>query len=351
MKKYLFLLLMCTSGLAVQAQVMWNLRGGLMQREYKDRILFGEDESNNREKRIDWMAGLEMEIPLSDMLNIETGLRYKNHYSAVKAEDVQRSWYDTYTVNYYKTASSHIELPLRLAYKQQLGKYFSLHAGVGPYASYAIGDDFGDKWNNNLQVGLEPSVVINWACLSLGATYNIPCFYEGFKDENKPVVMATLGIRFRSHVWKYVGATLLAIASVGAAAAAVWPSGDYSSYSSSSYGSSYNNGSYNSFSVNASSGNGNAETGTHSSSSASGNKYNLGEQQNYNTDKQIWSNYDGMLSAHFYGGRSATRNEIKQWQQKMKDLRARWKAKGKSFPDSSNENKSTSNCPNTSHSH
>ena len=119
----------------------------------------------------------------------------------------------------------------------------------------------------------------------------------------------------------------------------------------SSYGSASTSEESGSFSMNVSSGNDHAGTAAQASSSTNGNKYNLGEQQSYNTDKQTWSNYDGMLSAHFYGGRSATRNEIKQWQQKMKDLRTKWKAKGKSFPDSSNENKSTSNCPNTSHSH
>ena len=95
--------------------------------------------------------------------------------------------------------------------------------------------------------------------------------------------------------------------------------------------------------------NGNSSANGHGS--ANGNKYNLGEQQSYNTEKQSWGSYDGMLSAHFYGGRSATRGEVQQWQKKMKDLRAKWKAKGKSFPDSSNENKSTSNCPYTLHSH
>lgn len=88
-----------------------------------------------------------------------------------------------------------------------------------------------------------------------------------------------------------------------------------------------------------------------SSSSATGNKYNISEQQSYNSDKQTWGNYDSMLSAHFYGGRLATKNEVKQWQQKMKEIRTKWKAKGKSFPDSSNEKKSTSNCVSTSHSH
>ncbi len=117
----------------------------------------------------------------------------------------------------------------------------------------------------------------------------------------------------------------------------------------SSYGGTNTGGESGTFSLDASSDN--VGTGTHSSSLASGNKYNLGEQQSYNTDKRTWGNYDGMLSAHFYGGRSATRSDVQQWQKKMKDLRAKWIAKGKSFPDSSNENKSISNCPNTSHSH
>lgn len=223
-----------------KSQVMWNLKGGIMQRSYYDDssywgnvIFHGDDEL---EKRIDWMAGLEMEIPLSNILNLETGLRYRNHYSLAYPDEENHGD--------YRVAKHHLELPLRLTYKQPLGEHFSLHVGVGPYASYALGDDLGKKWNNNLQVGLEPSVAINWACLSLGATYNIPCFYKGYKDENKPAVMLTLGIRFKSHVWKYVGATLLSIATVGAAASYAWSAANSSSYSSSSY--SPGNSSYNS---------------------------------------------------------------------------------------------------------
>ena len=232
MKKfYLFILFLAViSTFSANAQVMWNLKGGIMRRSFNDRHSIKNDD---KEKRIDWMAGLELEIPLSNRLNLETGLRYKNHYSLVHEYN-----------NYYKTTTTHLELPLRLAYKQPLGKHFSLHAGIGPYASYAAGVSFGEKWFNNLQVGLEPSVAINWACLSLGATYNLPCFYEGYKDENKPAVMVTLGIRFKSHVWKYVGAGLLAVATVGAAAAVVWPTNDgYSSYSSGSYSPSYSSSS------------------------------------------------------------------------------------------------------------
>lgn len=309
------------------AQVMWNLKGGIARRT--DSYVGGVGrklEVYKGDKTIDWMADLEAEIPLNSMLNIETGLRYRNYNTMVIKEN------NGYDEPIY--ATTHFELPLRLTYKQQMGKYFSLHAGIGPYASYAIGDDLGEKWNNNLQVGLEPSVAINWACLSLGATYNIPCFYKGYKDENKPAVMLTLGIRFKSHVWKYVGATLLSIVTVGAAASSAWSAANSSSYNSSSYSPSYSSSSY----------------GSSSSSSSSGGG-SLSDQQSYNSDKRTYANYDSMLSSHFDGSRSATASEVKQWQQAMKNLRTKWSSKGKSFIQSSNETRSTSSCTNSSHSH
>lgn len=232
--------------LPVNAQVMWNLKGGWMNREvqisehgYKDYI--------EKKNKPDWMAGLELEIPLNEKLDLQTGLRYKNHNVL---------FFNMYDYKYHTEegcdeAKTIFELPLRLTYKQQLGRHFSLHAGIGPYVS-VIADGWESKpwreteWSDFVHVGLEPSVAINWACFSLGATYNMPCFYKGYKDENKPVVMATLGIRFRSNVWKYVGAVLLSIATVGTAAAAVWPTGNnsdsYSSYGSYS-GSSFSNSS------------------------------------------------------------------------------------------------------------
>ena len=169
------LLLLIAYAIPTNAQVMWNLKGGIMQRSYYDNssywgnvIFHGADEL---EKRIDWMAGLEMEIPLSNILNLETGLRYRNHYSLVYPIEENHSD--------YRVAKNHLELPLRLTYKQPLGEHFSLHVGIGPYASYALGSDLGGNWNKNLQVGLEPSIVINWACLSLGASY---IFHASIRD-------------------------------------------------------------------------------------------------------------------------------------------------------------------------
>lgn len=88
-----------------------------------------------------------------------------------------------------------------------------------------------------------------------------------------------------------------------------------------------------------------------SNSATSGNKYDLGEQNNYNTDKRTWGNYDSMLASHFAGNKPATKNDVVKWQQAMKKLRSKWTSKGKSFPQSANENKSTSGCANGSHSH
>jgi len=74
-------------------------------------------------------------------------------------------------------------------------------------------------------------------------------------------------------------------------------------------------------------------------SSISDDKYNLSEQRVYNQDKSTYFKYDGMLSQVFAGNRNASRNEIKSWQNKMKQLRQKWEAKGKKFPHVANEDK------------
>ena len=308
-----------------QGQVMWNLKIGAMPKSvYTSTYLMEEGE---KDSSWDYMGGLEVEIPLNEKFNIDFGARYKYHRTFVLDENNSHDYY---------TADTHLEFPLRLTYKQPLGEHFTFHAGLGPYFSYAFpdGDDLGED-SKNFQIGLEPSVVVNWKCLSLGMTYNLPCFYKGYKDENNPGFMITLGVRFPSHVWKYVGAVALGVVTAGAALAAAWPSGDndYSGYGSSTYSSSSASGSHSS-----------------SSSSSSGGG-NISEQQNYNTDKRTYANYDTMLSGHFYGSRAASGGEVRQWQQAMKDLRKKWTAKGKNFTQSSNETKSTNDCPNSSHTH
>lgn len=223
-----FSLLICNT---INAQITWNLKGGINQVSSITDIdglnQYGS-EYDTKENRIDWKAGLEIEIPLSRKLNIETGLRYNNHLAVYENE---------YNNDYYNSTKNHIELPLRLTYKQQLGKHFSLHAGIGPYMGMLIASQ--RDFEKAVHVGVEPSLAINWQCLSLGVSYNTPCFHKGYDDLNKNQVMLTLGIRFKSKAWKYIGAGLLTVATVGAAASSIYAAsqGDYSgnSYSGSSY--------------------------------------------------------------------------------------------------------------------
>lgn len=68
-----------------------------------------------------------------------------------------------------------------------------------------------------------------------------------------------------------------------------------------------------------------------SKSSGGNTKYNMSEQRAYNSDKSTYSKYDSMLAAAFAGNRNASPSEISQWQNKMKSLRKKWEAKGRSF--------------------
>ncbi|WP_294630912.1 hypothetical protein [uncultured Bacteroides sp.] len=68
-------------------------------------------------------------------------------------------------------------------------------------------------------------------------------------------------------------------------------------------------------------------------------KNDISNQQSYNADKSTYAKYDSMLAQVFAGNRDASLSEIKQWQKKMKELRTKWEAKGKSFPHSANEGK------------
>lgn len=286
---------------SADAQVMWNLKGGWMSRD----VMMSESGSMSdieKKSRPDWMVGMELEIPLSEKLNLETGLRYKNHYTLVNT----LCDYGSFTEEQFEEAKTIFELPLRLTYKQQLGRHFSLHAGIGPYVS-AIADGWESKkwretkWSDFVHVGLEPSVAINWACLSLGVTYNTPCFYKGYKDENKPVVMATLGIRFKSSAWKYVGATLLTISTVGLAAANAWASAAEANrnYSSGDYGSSSYSG------------------GSSSRSSASSKNVNHG---NWTALEKSYSGDESLLIKMRSSG-NYDKQEVRRIQERMKRTR------------------------------
>lgn len=332
-KRSLIVIILMALFATAKSQVMWNLKGGWMQRN----SIIGESANGEWEKesRPEWMAGLELEIPLNEMLDLQTGLRWRYHKVFVK-KDYNflgiyngSSYYDPYTTTKTFESKQLAEIPLRLTYKQPLGNNFTVHAGIGPYFSYILdgtwdyyhqtnekaGGSSQAVWENakfkdRIHVGLEASVAINWSCLSLGATYNIPCFYKGYKDENKPVVMATLGIRFKSHVWKYVGATLLSIVTVGAAASSAWNAANSSN--SSSY---YETPSY-------------SNSNQYSSGSSSSSKYNSESQKvnhaNWTALERAYSGDESLLMKMKSSG-NYDKQEVRRIQQRMKSTRQKIK--------------------------
>lgn len=317
-KKLLLINTFLLSCIALPAQVMWNLKGGLMQatEHHVDEIL--------DKHRLNWMAGLEIEIPLSQKLNLETGLRYKNETLCL-----------THYYHYYHWTSdddhdNHLELPLRLAYKQKLGENFSIHAGIGPYIATSLKKAEVDEINT-IRVGIEPSIALNWKCLSLGLTYNNPCFYKGYKKElddsklkykENSGLMLTLGIRFGSDKWKYVGTGLAAVATVGAAVGSVYAAsqGDYS-------GSSYSSSSYSSSSDYSSSSSSNYDNGS-KSQAASGNNKKMSEVVNKNTDSNTYSKNETLLINMSINRKDYDKNRKDHIQDEMKKIRTKWEQKG-----------------------
>ena len=281
---------------------MWNLKGGIMPHDY------GTFNGTEIGKKIDWMAGLEIEIPLSQRFNIETGARYNAKQ--------QISSYGSH----YIDDGGIVEVPIRFAYKCNLNNNLSLHVGLGPYASYNL-HSYADKFQDNLQVGLEPSLALNWKCLSLGVMYDYPVF-NGTKPQVHNAVMATLGIRFKSSAWKYVGVGALAVATVGVGAVLVAgamkgddsgsnsSSGSYSSYSSSDSSSDYSSSS---------------KSGSGNSSS----RHSASEVSAKNIDSNTYGRYESQLiKMNAFYEKEYNDSQCRDIQQKMKKIREKWEGRG-----------------------
>lgn len=277
---------------------MWNIKGGIAPHDYGT-FVKPTSEKHDLGNKIDWMAGLELEIPLNQKFNIETGARYKN-----------KMFIDGWK---YDVEGGFIEIPVRFAYKQRLNDNISMHIGLGPYASYNL-HSYNNSVTDNLQVGLEPSLAFNWKCLSLGVTYDVP-IYNGTKPQFHNAVMATLGIRFKTSAWKYVGIGAAAVATVGAgvAMAVGAMNGDNTgTYSSSDYGSSSSSDSYSS-----------------SSSSSSSSEHSTSEMTSKNRDARTYSDYESQLiKMNTYWETQYNDNQRREIQQKMKSIRSKWESRG-----------------------
>jgi len=207
----LFLFFLFSCSLKVNSQLLWNFKiGGMPVSSYADMDL--AQGFSEKETTLNWFVelGIEKAINVSENSFIfETGLRYLNK-SVYAVEPV-------FTEVLYSQRGNILELPIKIGYEKALSEKFSVRASVGPYFSYLLGSPIDYDKNNNLHVGIEPSVALYYKNFNIGLQYNLP-IYKGYKNENPNTIMLTLGIRFKGKDWKYVGAGL---ATVGAAAMAV----------------------------------------------------------------------------------------------------------------------------------
>lgn len=76
-----------------------------------------------------------------------------------------------------------------------------------------------------------------------------------------------------------------------------------------------------------------------SSSPAASDSFKLSEQTAYNRDKKTYERYDSQLAAHFTGNQTMSPSSVKDAQDSMRTIRAKWESRGKSFFRSPNEDR------------
>ena len=125
--------------------------------------------------------------------------------------------------------------------------------------------------------------------------------------------MATLGIRFKSSAWKYVGATLLSIVTVGAAASSAWAKAAEANRNYNSSSTSYSSGAYSKLST---------------SVSSNGDKYDVSEQIAYNNAKTAYRILEDTARKWMTGNASYTPQEKKDAGNRLREQRLKWVNKG-----------------------
>lgn len=193
-----------------KAETYWNLQIGGMY----DHIDY--DDSN----KIDWFAEFGPSFQLSKTNFVfEPTLRYHMKYYVSRLSD----WDCEYGYG------NMIELPLKMSYDLHIGEKSFFRIGVAPYLSYVLTSPIGYS-DNNLHIGLEPSLSFHYKNFNIGVSYSNPCIYKGWNNENRNCVLATIGVRFDSGTLEAVGAGALAVAVVTASAYAESQSNNNDSY-------------------------------------------------------------------------------------------------------------------------
>lgn len=286
-------------------------------------------------------TGINLFIPVSHRipLLIETGLHYR-----VGSYQFEKKFRETYyyedgdkdiskwTIRGESTLKHGIQIPLKLNYEYGFNDNTSLRFGLGAFTQFNFGKDNApwkyDGYGNELEykdspfsVGINPSVVLSHRCVSFGVSYE-GTLYNPQHNRFNHAFMFTFGLKFKSHVWKYIG--------MGVGAAAMVAGGVGAAYMA-TQGKSTEQVS--------SSDSGNTEKSKSKDEVETGKQYDLSEQQSFRSDDRTYHNYETMVIQYYAGTREATEKEKNEWQAAMKKIRLKWKNRGKTITKSIYEDK------------
>jgi len=328
--------------LSSSAAVNWRFQlGGMYQQVWNfNKANYNYDELNLKKRASgNISAGLFLQIPVGPRKNffIETGLNFlvkpyvgwdKDEHGKFnpkdfwKYHDNLREYNDVY-LDYY-------EIPVKFGYFLPVSKKGRFEFAAGPYASVSGRHDCGDSFS----VGLAVSAMFRYRCMSYGLQWENPVFYNGPMNLYKNTFQVTIGINFSLGGMRHWDWNAIAdgMAIVGDAMQVI-----ADQYAASQGGSDYSGSEYSGSSTDSYNSDDSNSDDSKSRSDSKG--FSLSEQQNYNRDKATYERYDSMLAQVFAGNRDASPSDVRSWQKKMKQLRKKWEAKGKSFPHSSNEDK------------
>lgn len=301
-------------------------------------------------------TGINLFIPVSRRfpLLIETGLHYRIESYQFEKTFIKTRYYEDGEKSVTKThVRGHgnykhgLQIPLKLNYEYGLNDNTSLRFGLGAFARYNIANGLGanyvcepeqiyHQWNEwewktkrfdgvPISVGINPSVVLSHRCVSFGVSYE-GTLYNPLHNRFNHAFMFTFGLKFRSHVWKYIG--------MGVGAAAMVAGGVAGAYYSAKGGNQAQD------ITTSSTDNSSTDKSTSNERTGDSSKNNISEHQSFLSDSRTYANYDSMLANHFAGNKPATAKEVKSWQDSMKKIREKWGKRGKTITKVANETRS-----------
>lgn len=311
----------------VRAAVNWRIHAGGMS------ALFSTDKEWIKDNFYA-LLGCEIQIPIKDRLFIESGVNlrggpvtftfWKYDFPGNVADDISFNDFDnngTYIgserldAGVYNGMVTSLNIPVRFGYRLKLKGKNEFQFAFGPYFESALSRCYPISNNNQISVGLTPSIVFKHRALSLGVLYQNSCIYNGLKNRDKNALLFTIGVNFNGRkvdTDKLIEGLSIASSVLDATTTAMSQYVDEFDSSNKSSGSYYNESSYNE-SSNSNNLSNNVTRGS-SNRSARNNDYNT------------YFKYETIIIKIING--DDTVNKKSDIQRKMRKLREKWTNKG-----------------------